>query len=228
MSDDQFRESAEMSGDERLTDSSGLPAPFAALWESAWQAHVFLATAWDDYQALFLRDPKSIEIMNWFAPSFFRHCQEALLDDVLLRIARLTDRSSTNGRANLSATRLLEEARGVVPDTLVADLLNELSQLNARIGAISEHRNKRIAHSDMHASLGDRAIPPVTAKVIQEAIREISSVFHRLDQALNRPSSILFGPAIRSGGAEQLLHALSTLRDYEEERDEETGKFKRC
>jgi AbiU2 len=76
------------------------------LYDALWQQVAWLHRKWGDYVALFGTKPSRVELLNQAAPAFFRNVQDAMWEDVLLHIARLTDSPQSVGKPNLSFRRL--------------------------------------------------------------------------------------------------------------------------
>ncbi|MGZ8401653.1 MAG: AbiU2 domain-containing protein [Methyloceanibacter sp.] len=82
-----------------------LGTQFAALWQEVAHLHM----SWSEYVELFGTKPSRIDLLNSAAPRFFRILQDALWDETLLHIARLTDSpESGKGKSNLTIRNLPE------------------------------------------------------------------------------------------------------------------------
>jgi hypothetical protein len=75
-----------------------LGAQYSALWQEV----ALLYRNWLQYVELFGTKRSRIELLNASAPYFFHMLQEDLWGATLLHIARLTDKSSTRGKKNLT------------------------------------------------------------------------------------------------------------------------------
>jgi hypothetical protein len=75
-----------------------MPDETREVYELLDQEIAWLHVKWQFYCQLFGTDEKRIELLNAFAPIFFRVCQDALLDDVIISLNRLTDNPQTGPR----------------------------------------------------------------------------------------------------------------------------------
>jgi hypothetical protein len=119
---------------------------------------------WGEFVELFGTSPERIALLNKSAGAFFRIVQDTLWDDVLLRIARLTDApqfgSKKNNKENLTLLRLPH----LVEPPLRAKVENLLRECLAKCDFARDWRNRRIAHSDLALALDHPgAVPLVSA-----------------------------------------------------------------
>jgi hypothetical protein len=76
--------------------------PLGEVYASLWQELALLHRNWNEYVELFGSKPSRVELLNRAAGSFFRAVQDALWEQTLLHIARLTDPPASVGKSNLS------------------------------------------------------------------------------------------------------------------------------
>src|SRR4051812_6511106 len=110
-------------------------------YHALWNDFCSLQFKWQEYEELFAKSPKRIDLLNRAAPSFFAMLEDTLWDDLLLHIARLLDKKIVAGRKNLTFATLPElepdaEARTEL-ETLVAVALE-----SAKFAV--QHRNRRL------------------------------------------------------------------------------------
>jgi AbiU2 len=159
---------------------------FAALWqEVAW-----LHMKWAAYVELFA-EPERVEVLNQAAPGLFYIIREALWEQTLLHIARLTDRpDSGGGKVNLT----IQSLPGLVEDTGIKALVK--SALD-KTKFCRDWRNRHIAHRDLNLLLNGSARPLETAsgnqvydalKAIQDVLSEVSLRY--MDSSLVFPSNL--------------------------------------
>lgn len=67
-----------------------------------------LRYAWSNFRLMFASEKKSVDVLNATAPGFFAMVQRLLVDDVILRIARLTDPPANRSQENATLKRLLQ------------------------------------------------------------------------------------------------------------------------
>ncbi|WP_238399364.1 hypothetical protein [Pseudomonas chlororaphis] len=163
---------------------------------------------WEQFEQLFGVNEETVQVLNSSAPSFFGIVQVQFLDAVMLGISRLTDSPENKSQKNLSI-------RAIPP--LVSDL-NVRKQVNdalkVALGATKfarDHRNKRIAHSDLlHVQrCSAKPLPPATREKIKGGLDSICTVLETLNGHY-RQSEFAYDTLIYGGGAESVV---SLLRD---------------
>jgi hypothetical protein len=78
------------------------------VYHELWNEVTWLHAKWNQYRQLFGHSRQRVELLNEVASHFFRIVQDALWDDVILHLARLTDPLRSRGKANLSLRKLPE------------------------------------------------------------------------------------------------------------------------
>lgn len=180
-----------------------------------WNQCVWIHWRWDKFLTLYGTSPESVDILNRAAPAFFADLQGLLWEEVLLRLARLTDAKVTGGQwANLTV-RLLPD---LVPLAMVADVraLVDVAVQNAEFA--KSWRNQRIAHLDRALALNDstaRPLPPATRKHVEDALGAVAAVLNYI-QSHSGMAETIFDSPLAAGSAEALLRV---LRDGLDARD---------
>jgi len=134
---------------------------------------------WNQYRQLYARSPKRIELLNQTAGHLFGLIQEILLEDVVLHLARLSERGQTAGRENLSLRRLpalvLDKQLALEIEALVKAALTSCEFTR-------DWRNRHLAHRDLDLALATSAdpLPGVSRADIEEALKSIRAVLNRL------------------------------------------------
>jgi len=126
---------------------------------------------WADFIELFGTSPERIELLNQSAGSFFWQLQTSLWNDILLHLARLTDRPRT-GRDNLTLQRLPE----LVVPRLRARVKDLLEDVTRQCAFARDWRNRRLAHDDLALALGDstaRPLTPASRKMVADALAAV-------------------------------------------------------
>ena len=144
-------------------------------------------------------DPRRMKLLEKADPSFFALVQSALIECVLIRLARLMDpkesgRNNTN--QNLSFRRLF------CPCSDQSDLAEASADFaavcrdwnGAKFQPLKEHRDKVQAHNDVPTIQG--APPMVSTKMTVENVRLLRELFCRLWKILAAANSILKGSAL--------------------------------
>ena len=176
------------------------------LYSALWQEVAWIHSKWSEYVVLFGTKPERVELMNKAAPAFFHVVQDALWENVILHIARLTDSPQSVGKPNLSIRRLpalvIDGALHTKIEQLVDDCVSsaEFSR---------DWRNRHLAHRDLMRATSDVADPLLHAS--REKVKLVLADFTTLINALSHhyyDSTTFFDMAGSSGGAEQLLYVL--------------------
>jgi AbiU2 len=140
-----------------------------------------LQMKWNQYRLLYAASPQQIELLNQAAGHFFGLIQEIMLEDVVLHLARLSDRERTAGRDNLSLQRL----PALVLDGKLASEVAELTKraLNA-CKFTRDWRNRHLAHRDLNLALASSVdpLPGVSRAEIETALVSIRSVLNRISK----------------------------------------------
>ena len=94
------------------------------------ERHIFsLQAKWNIFKQLFATSEERVELLNQFAPMFFRFCQETLFDDAILAINRLRDPKKSMNKANLSLETLVHKVDPKSIQTYEIKLLNNSTLL---------------------------------------------------------------------------------------------------
>ena len=137
---------------------------------------------WKQYRILFAESPERIDLLNGVAGTFFFLLQEVLHDDVLIHIARLTDRKDHGpGKENLSLLRLASAVKEKTPQISVeVDNLVKEAQEKARF--VEDWRDHRLAHTDLNLALGRRAtaLPGIARDQVEGFLRSLRAVLNKI------------------------------------------------
>lgn len=205
--------SAEEIGQEQL---QVLGSTLGPLYHALYKDVVWLHAKWLEYRKLYARSQKRIELLNDTAGFFFRVVQDALWENVLLHIARLTDPPGQGKYTNLTLLRLPE----AVPDQCLADELRHLVE-NAlcRSQFARQLRNKRLAHHDLSLAIDVKAepLPGVSRQVVEEALDSFRRILNRLHVSY-LGGEVGFEHFLTVRDAEALVHSLAVAARTEERR----------
>ena len=171
------------------------------------QAHV----RWAQFLALFTASDDRMQFIYRVAPWFFRLVQDTFRDDAFITLSRLTDRSRTSGRTNLTLVSLVEAAEASGQAAIAAPARELLDKLLNQVESIRKWRDKWIAHTDLAEALSATPLP--AAKVqrgdIDEAFRLTREIMALIASHLGQPR-YHYESVIVIGGAEALLKALGS------------------
>jgi len=197
-------------------------AQLGTVYHHLWQELAWLYAKWNEYVTLYGSNPSRVALVNKVAPQFFRVLQDALWEDTILHIARMTDPPKSAGKTNLSIRQLPE----LVEDEDLASHLNELVERAISASAFCrDWRNRRLAHRDLDLATGATAIP-LTGASREKVKTSLQSLVDVMDAVSTHylESSTLFDMGANFGGAELLLRALNDGIRAREERAERIRK----
>jgi len=122
--------------------------------------------------------------LNSAAPEFFALVRQLLIHNIILCIARLTDRPKTFGRENLTLSQLLLE---LSCDQRCSNLEARLDKKWKRIEKMSRrvqsYRHKLLAHSDKAECLkaNTKLGKNITIKFIRQLLKQIADFLNTFD-----------------------------------------------
>jgi hypothetical protein len=186
-------------GDTSLTE----PEEASKIRDRLYKDVAVLADLWRQYQLLFT-SADTVAFLNERAGWFFGTVQRALIQEIVLYIARLTDPA---GR-NLSLSSLLRDRRVQENPKLrkrLQRLLNEVAEFAA---PLRRHRNKFIAHRDHATAMGLDALPHVGWPEVDVIIQRITAVHRDYSDKLLQVHTDYDGHPF--GDAKELLDVLKS------------------
>ena len=191
--------------------------PLGTLYFELWQELAWLHFKWGEYNLLFGKGENRIQLMNETAPFFFNVVQRVIWEDSILHIARLTDKTHTGGRRNLTLCLLPELI--AIPE-LQTRVLASIETTREATDFCRDWRNRHIAHRDLDLAL-NRNVPSLKAadkSKMDVALKAIGAVLdivglHYLNSTTS--FSIPFSP----DGADRLLRVLDDGEKYNDLRE---------
>ncbi len=120
-----------------------------------------LCTRWRIFDDLFCKGSDRKALLEHTAAWLFGSLGRILLDDLILGISRLLDPPQTGRFGNRSLERLILEVDGENECQLREALLHRLADLRDKARHITEHRRKRLAHSDLEWTSGQIRLPDI-------------------------------------------------------------------
>ena len=179
--------------------------PLGKRFDALWQELGWLNVKWAQYVELYATKESRIDLLNKTAPLFFRIVQDTLLEDVLLHIARLTERSSFKGEGERPTVHTLPALVDVRIRKSVSELVKR-AQLKASI--CNEWRDRHIAHHNVALALRVAApLEPTTLQYVGEALAAIADVLNEVHRHY-LGSEMGFGAHPSPRGAGQLLYVI--------------------
>ena len=205
-------------------DGQEMPTELTELYDALYQDMSSLHAKWEIFNQLYVTSEETVELLNESAPSFFRICQDMLIDDILLTISRLTDPHQTYNRGNLSMERLV----AYVDESKYADLRDEIEQLlieaKSKCRFARELRNRRIAHTDLSTRLQAEAnpLPALTEQQIKEAFSALRAIMNKIKMHFE-DTSVLYEQVLMPGDGNSLIARLRDARTYRRQNRQNLG-----
>jgi len=177
-----------------------------AIYHHLWQELAWLYAKWNEYVTLFGTKPSRVELVNNAAPHFFRVVQDALWEDTILHIARMTDPPKSTGKTNLSVQQL---PKLVSDPTLSKELETRIDKARTASQFCRDWRNRRLAHRDLDIAIGAAAIqlPPASREEVKKALQALVDIMDSVSTHYFE-SSTKFDMGGNFGGAELLLQRI--------------------
>lgn len=113
----------------------------------------WLHANWLIFEQLFATGKERVDLLNEFAPIFFRLCQDSFSDNVISSIGRLTDPHKSAGKDTLSLEQLVSKVDSAKYPDLRDALDQQLLSLKVCCQPIRDIRNRRLAHNDLLTAL---------------------------------------------------------------------------
>ena len=170
-------QSAEQVREKHLRDMGPDLGP---VYHELWNEVTWLHAKWNQYRQLFGHSLQRVELLNKVAGHFFRIVQDALWDDVILHLARLTDPLKSGGKANLSLRRLPK----LISDATLKKEVGSLIEVALSTSLfVRDLRNRKLAHIDLALALktGVEPIPGVSRDKVEAALSAVRVVLNKLE-----------------------------------------------
>jgi hypothetical protein len=195
--------------------TQGIPEAYQEVYEAISNEVGWMHAVWRSYRQCFA-EKTNVELLNQFAPAFARIIQDAMEDDVVLSLSRLTDpASSGGGRDNLTLHRLRPLAEASRACAVVSQFDAAILQVMSCCNTVRLHRNKRIAHSDLSTALEMNKLPGFSRQSIEDALAAIRDSLNIINVHFKNGETAYEHIIVR-GEADSLLSALmdaSRLRE---------------
>jgi hypothetical protein len=193
--------------------ASELPESVEDLFLTLWEEVTWLHVVWNQYCHLFRRSREDSELLH-MAAGFFRVCHDALLDDVVLGLCRLTDPPANHHQDNFSLRRIVAAIREMGNDALTADVEKHSEAATRRCAILRDHRHKRIAHADLQVTQHTSPLGAITPKMIEESLESVRSFTNAIGQHVQGAPTDFQTPGALVGEADALIYHLKEAKAY--------------
>lgn len=159
---------------------------------------IWLHAKWIQYRQLFGHSEERVNILNEVGGHFFKIVQDALWDDAVLSISRLTDQPQSMGKDNLTFLLL----PGMIKDTsLKYDIEELITKSIAASSFAKDWRNRRLAHNDLLLALksGSKPLKGISRDNVNNALLSFNNILNRLSLHYWQ-SATFYDDFIASGG----------------------------
>lgn len=163
------------------------------------------------------KDQERRSLLHSTGRHFFFEVHRAFVNDVLLRLSRLTDPARQGQHDNLSLWALLDD----ICDPCIKSRIRKLIEdVEGKIRPLKQHRDKRIAHFDLDVALDPNVtLPPFNDHSVDEALNAAGDVLERLQEEYTGTSRIqMWVPIDTEQNIEQFLHYLKVGLDQSKAR----------
>jgi hypothetical protein len=145
-------------------------------------------------------------VMERSAASFFEVTGIALQREVVMVLARLTDRPRIGQYPTICARRLVESLP--VDCTLRSKLIADVEEIEQRAQPLREWRDKYIAHNDLNESFSTKPLSAFSIKVVRDVVKRFGVLSEDLGDLLKLPTVLRPHEVLQSDGGKRLLHVL--------------------
>jgi hypothetical protein len=155
--------------------STGIPADLKPHFDRLHDDVVMLCVRWQMYRQLYATSRQRVDLLNAVAGNFFTVIQIAMLDNLIIGISRITEKTATTRKENLVIGLLLKRLDEADNNALIARLREKLETVETTSTPIRTVRHKRIAHRDLQTALFHHSnpLPIISQKEIEDALAAI-------------------------------------------------------
>ena len=155
---------------------------------------IWLDTKWQTYQSVFSRSDADLASLNCRTAVLFRLFQVSLIDDIILTLSKLLDPKATTlrkrkqvpeTRLNSTFSLLLDSLPAHVEEAKRQELQESRGYLEALCAGLVQHRNRRIAHSDLRTAAKDEELAKVPIATVNEAVAHAKGFVNAVSNAFD-------------------------------------------
>ena len=150
-----------------------LPEDIRTVFQDLCQDIASLHSKWRFYLDLF-SDRDTVGLLNDIAMASFQMLEESLRSDITVSICRLSDPRKSCGHENLSIKTLVDKS------TEVQGLEELWKDFHSCCEPVTQYRNKRIGHNDLHAVLQphDNPLPSISRTTIDSILSKATTLMN--------------------------------------------------
>src|SRR5271157_3512876 len=149
---------------------SDMPESIKDIFNELKNQVVWLHTKWENYRQVFGTSEK-LKLLDECAHAFFLIIHNALIDDVLMSLSKLTDPAGKKTKKHLSFEKLQKRVKKNCDHELASQLQAKLDDLKKKSEVIRTHRDKRLAHLDTEVAMKQGLnLDKISVKMVEEAL----------------------------------------------------------
>lgn len=151
------------------------------IYNSLYNEIIWMYYKWIEYKELFGAKESRIDLMNRTAPFFFFVAQKILWENVLLGIARITDRPLIQGKKTVTIKAI---PQFISDSNFRNEIEKKIEIVLSESKFCRDWRNRHIAHKDYSLSIDKNAAPlePANRLKVEDSFQAIFSVMNALSQ----------------------------------------------
>lgn len=190
-----------------------MPACLKELYENLCQEVTWVHVVWNQYRHLFGTSEERFNLLKEMAPGFFRVCHDALLDDVVLTLCRMTDEEKVCGKENMVLDRVANVASALGDAEMTATLQNLAKEAKDRCAVLREHRHKRLAHADLQVFVHKSQLSGFNRDTIEKALECVRNFTNTIGLHYTGVGTDFQTPAL-FGEADSLVYLIKEAKAY--------------
>ena len=151
------------------------------IYKSLSEETTWLFGRWIVFCQLFWAKKENVDLLNEFAPSFFRMMQDTYIYYVIITICRITDPLKSLGKNNRTLSQLIDKLTSTDYEDIKNILQDKLLILTNECSEIRKWRNKKLVHSDLSISQNVEQLPALYYDKIKIVLEQIKSFMNEFE-----------------------------------------------
>lgn len=142
------------------------------------EEYIQLRYRWAIFDQLFDSGQDKIDILNKSGSNVFQLLQKLIIDDVMIRLSRLSDPPKSMGHENASLNNLVQKLDQKLSSETKVKISEKLTELGKHLDKVKTLRNKSLSHTDLAHAINPEMLPRPTYEEIEGAMSVVSSVLN--------------------------------------------------
>lgn len=195
--------------------ATSIPSDINEVYRALFQEVCHLHRKWGVFRHLYVSGQEIVDLLNAAGGDYFGITQTLLAHDIVLTIARLTDRKQSAGRENLCLEQLIHSVDSSQHSQLRQNIEQIYFQTKPKFAFAKTYRNKLIAHYDFTVKLARSPEPPIPTTIdIEDGLEGIRDVMNAIPQyfvGLEIATVNYYDLVTRPGGENRLIARLRAV-----------------